>query len=239
MELQDQQIGQIACDIPGATRVFHEHKLDFCCGGGHSLREAAAKRGADINVVTKALERLQAQTSDTQDWRNASPNDLIEHILRTYHDKHREQLPELVRLARRVETVHGEKQGCPIGLADHLAFMEQDMESHMMKEEQILFPMLLRGIYAQSLSPIMRMRHEHDQHGDSLAKIEELTNDITPPPGACTTWRALYAGLAQLRDDLMQHIHLENNVLFPRIEREASGVVNTSAAGCSVCSVCS
>ncbi|RJX32114.1 MAG: iron-sulfur cluster repair protein YtfE [Oxalobacter sp.] len=243
MALQDRQIGEIACDIPGATRVFHEHKLDFCCGGGHSLREAAAKRGADINVVTKALERLQEDASNTQngaqDWRDATPEALIEHILRNFHDKHREQLPELLRLARRVEAVHGEKPGCPIGLADHLAFMEQDMESHMMKEEQILFPMLLRGIYAQSLPPIMRMRHEHDQHGDSLTRLEQLTNDITPPPSACTTWRALYAGLAQLRDDLMQHIHLENNVLFLRIEKEAGGVVNASAAGCSVCSVCS
>lgn len=239
MALQDQQIGQIACDIPGATRVFHEHKLDFCCGGGHSLREAAAKRGADIKAVTAALERLQADASNTHDWRNASPSELIEHILRRFHDKHREQLPELVRLARRVESVHGDKPGCPLGLADHLAFMEQDMESHMMKEEQILFPMIQRGIYAPSLPPIMRMRHEHDQHGDSLARLEQLTNDITPPPGACTTWRALYAGLAQLRDDLMQHIHLENNVLFPMIEREAGGVIRTGGAGSSACSVCS
>ena len=243
MNLQDQAIGQIACDIPGATRVFHEHKLDFCCAGGNSLREAAAKRGADINAVTNALARLQAQSANTQDdahdWRNASPGELIEHILHHFHDKHREQLPELVRLARRVEAVHGDKEGCPVGLADHLAFMEQDMESHMMKEEQILFPMLQRGIYAPSLPPIMRMRHEHDQHGDSLAKLEELTNDITPPPGACTTWRALYAGLAQLRDDLMQHIHLENNVLFPMIEKEASSVVTSGTVDCSVCSLCS
>lgn len=239
MELLDTTIGQVACDIPGATRLFHEHKLDFCCGGGHSLREAAIKRGVDAGMLVRELERLRAQTSHTHDWRNASPAQLIEHILRNFHDRHREQVPELLRLARRVEAVHGDKPTCPVGLADHLAFVEQDLESHMMKEEQILFPMLLRGMYAQSLPPIARMRHEHDQHGDSLARLEALTNDMTPPEGACNTWRALYAGLAQLREDLMAHIHLENNVLFPMIEQEAQGTVIDSGAGCSVCSACS
>jgi regulator of cell morphogenesis and NO signaling len=239
MELLDQPIGNIACDIPGATRIFHHHKLDFCCGGGCSLREAAAKRGVDTAVLTKELEGLREHASRGRDWRDASTEALIEYILRHFHDVHREQVPELLRLAKRVEAVHGDKPGCPIGLADHLAFMEQDLESHMMKEEQILFPMILRGIYAQSLPPILRMRHEHDQHGESLAKLEQLTNDITPPPGACTTWRALYGGLAQLRDDLMQHIHLENNVLFPMIEKEAGGVMKAGELECSVCSVCS
>lgn len=236
MELLDQAIGTIACDIPGATRIFHQHKLDFCCNGGRSLSEAADKSGADKAALVKELERLREQSSPGRDWRTAPVEELIEFILRRFHDRHREQVPELLRLARRVEAVHGDKAGCPIGLADHLAFMEQDLESHMMKEERILFPMLLRGIYTQSIPPIVRMRHEHDQHGDSLAKLEQLTNDITPPPGACTTWRALYAGLAQLREDLMQHIHLENNVLFPRIEQDASGVKTGGDAGCPACS---
>ena len=235
MELLNQTVGSIACDIPGATKVFHQHKLDFCCGGGHSLREAVDKRGADAAIVVAQLEKLREQPQAARNWRDAAPEELIEYILRRFHDKHREQVPELLRLARRVEAVHGDKPDCPIGLADHLAFMEQDLESHMMKEEQVLFPMLLRGFYAQSLPPIVRMRHEHDQHGDSLAKLEQLTNDITPPAGACNTWRALYAGLAQLREDLMQHIHLENNVLFPMIENDAGGVVKSGDAGCSVC----
>lgn len=239
MELLDKTIGSIACDIPGATRIFHQHKLDFCCGGGHSLREAAAKRGVDTALLTQELKQLQKNTQHGQDWRQASPTELIEHILRNFHDKHREQIPELLRLARRVEAVHGDKPDCPAGLADHLAFMEQDLESHMMKEEQFLFPMLLRGIYAQSLPPITRMRYEHDQHGDSLAKLENLTNDITPPPNACNTWRALYLGLEQLREDLMLHIHLENNVLFPMIEEPASSVSKDGEPGYSICSVCS
>ncbi len=223
MELLDQTIGNIVCDIPGATRVFHQHKLDFCCNGGNSLREAAAKRGVDTTILTKDLERLRGQTDSTRDWRTTGPEELVEHILRTFHDKHREQLPELLRLARRVEAVHGDKPGCPVGLADHLAFMEQDLESHMMKEEQVLFPMLIRGYYTQSVAPISMMRHEHEHHGESLEILMQLTNDITAPEGACNTWRALYAGLVQLREDVMQHIHLENNVLFLNAERQAGG----------------
>ena len=169
------------------------------------------------------LERLRGQTDSTRDWRTTGPEELVEHILRTFHDKHREQLPELLRLARRVEAVHGDKPGCPVGLADHLAFMEQDLESHMMKEEQVLFPMLIRGYYTQSVAPISMMRHEHEHHGESLEILMQLTNDITAPEGACNTWRALYAGLVQLREDVMQHIHLENNVLFLNAERQAGG----------------
>jgi regulator of cell morphogenesis and NO signaling len=141
---------------------------------------------------------------------------LIDHILTRYHDVHREQLPELTRMARRVEQVHGERDACPRGLADLLNTMHQEMESHMQKEEQILFPMLLRGQGSQARGPITVMRHEHDDHGAGLARLMILTDNIRPPEGACTTWRALYAGLSEFRNDLMEHIHLENNLLFER-----------------------
>ena len=239
MEMLDQTVADIACGIPGATRVFNQHKLDFCCGGGHSLREAIAKRGVAPEVVLAELERLSAQPEADTDWRLASPAMLIDHIQGSYHSRHREQLPELVRLARRVEAVHGDKPACPLGLADHVAFLEQDIEAHMMKEEQILFPMILRGMYAQSISPIARMRQDHNQHGELLEKLDQLTHNITPPPDACNTWRALYAGLTRFREDLMQHIHLENNVLFPMVEKNAGGVTTGGDAGCSVCSACS
>ena len=119
-------------------------------------------------------------------------------------------------MARRVEQVHGERDTCPNGLADLLTAIHQEMESHMQKEEQILFPMLRRGMGAQAQGPIAVMRHEHDDHGEHLEQLAALTDDITPPKGACTTWRALYTGLREFRDDLMQHIHLENNLLFER-----------------------
>ena len=150
------------------------------------------------------------------DWNTQPQDQLIDHLLARYHARHREQLPELIRLASRVEQVHGERDNCPNGLADHLRDMQQELESHMLKEEQILFPVLLDGLGARAAAPISVMRMEHDHHGEELAKLEALTHGITLPRGACNTWRALYLGLQTLREDLMAHIHLENNVLFER-----------------------
>jgi regulator of cell morphogenesis and NO signaling len=214
MTLLDQPLGSLACEIPGATRVFHAFNLDFCCGGHKSLREAAALRGIEPEEVAAELDSLQARGGTQLDWRTEPSARLIEHILKRYHARHREQLPELIRLACRVEQVHGDRGDCPNGLADLLRDMQQELESHMLKEEQILFPMLLSGYARQASAPISVMRFEHDHHGLALERMEALTHGITPPEDACNTWRALYRGLNELHDDLMQHIHLENNVLF-------------------------
>ncbi|HSC81129.1 MAG TPA: iron-sulfur cluster repair protein YtfE [Chitinolyticbacter sp.] len=214
MNLLDRSLGQIACDIPGATALFHRHKLDFCCGGGRSLRDAAERRRLNADELVDALQQLADSNQGGTDWREVSRERLIDHILQRYHERHREQLPELIRLARRVEQVHGDRADCPLGLADFLAAMLQELESHMQKEEQILFPMLRQVGPGEVPGPITVMRSEHDQHGEALDELERLTHDFTPPTDACNTWRALFAGAAQLKQDLMQHIHLENNVLF-------------------------
>ena len=216
MTLLEQSVGRIALSLPGATRIFHAHSIDFCCGGKITLRDAAERAGLDVEKLVGALQALPAGSPDERDWREASNAELIDHILTRYHDVHRQQLPELIRMARRVEQVHGERDTCPNGLADLLTVIYQEMESHMQKEEQILFPMLRSGMTAQAQGPIAVMRHEHDDHGENLEQVMALTDDITPPKGACTTWRALYTGLREFRDDLMQHIHLENNLLFER-----------------------
>ncbi|MBD9442898.1 iron-sulfur cluster repair protein YtfE [Pseudomonas sp. PDM04] len=214
LNLLEQSLGQLACDIPGATRIFHTFKLDFCCGGHKSLREAALSKELDPVVIAEALHILQDTGESQYDWRHEPSQELIAHLLTRYHARHREQLPELIRLARRVEHVHGARPTCPNGLADLLNDLQQELESHMLKEEQVLFPMLQQGFGPQAAPPIQVMRFEHDQHGESLEKLNVLTNNITPPADACNTWRALYRGLLEFRDDLMQHIHLENNVLF-------------------------
>lgn len=215
MTLLDQSVGQIARQIAGATRVFHDYQLDFCCGGKHSLRDAAAARSIDAEEVAARLEALRAQPPQGAiDWAEVPATTLIAHILERFHARHREQLPEVLRLARRVEEVHGERPDCPRGLADHLALMHRDLESHMQKEEQILFPLLAYGEAAHAAGPIGVMRLEHDGHGEALQQLAALTDDLTLPRSACNTWRALYLGLRTLREDLMEHIHLENNVLF-------------------------
>lgn len=152
---------------------------------------------------------------DTPDaWHQVPQAELIAHILLRYHHRHRQQLPELIRLARRVEQVHAASSHCPHGLANHLEDMQQELESHMLKEEQVLFPMLQQGMGRQASPPIRVLRLEHDQHGEALEILMTLTDNILLPEGACNTWRTLYRGLAEFRDDLMQHIHLENDVLF-------------------------
>ena len=209
----EQQIGQIAVQLPGATAVFRRLKLDFCCGGQVSLAKAAADKGLDADAVLAELAALQRSDAVPE---AASPSALIDHILARYHEVHRAQLPELIRMARRVEAVHRDHSEVPAGLADALEAMEQELLSHMHKEEAVLFPMLRAGGNSFVTQPIAMMRHEHNDHGEALEQIARLTHDITPPLGACNTWRALYAGLKTFREDLMQHIHTENNILFER-----------------------
>lgn len=207
----NQSLGQLATTIAGATGVFHQYKLDFCCGGSRTLAEVAAERGLDVTAILNQLQALQQQIG-AKDWRSAKPAELVQHILQRFHAKHREQLPELMRLARRVETVHADHPECPIGLAEHLSHMLQELESHMLKEEQILFPMLCNGFYPAG--PIHVMQHEHLQHGDALGDMLKLAHDLVLPDGACNTWTALYLGLTELKEDLMEHILLENEILF-------------------------
>lgn len=217
-QLLDNTLGQLATCIPGATQLFHELNLDFCCGGQQSLRQAAVEHGLDVEQLVNRLATLEQQNNneDYHDWRNSQQSELIDHILQRYHDVHREQLPELIRLAIRVKQVHGHRADCPQELVEQLQQMYDDLENHMRKEEMILFPMINRGQGAMAGGPISVMRFEHDQHGNELAKVTQMTNDMQPPADACNTWRALYQGLNTLRVDLMQHIHLENNLLFPR-----------------------
>ena len=217
MQLIDQSLGQLARRITGATGLFDTHQLDFCCGGNQSLRTAAAKAGVDPAPIVDQLRALEgrAAASAERDWSDATSLELVDHILARYHAVHREQLPELIRLARKVEQVHGERADCPRGLADQLDAMAQELESHMRKEEDVLFPMIVHH-GARAGAPIPALRMEHDEHGAALRRVAELTDDITPPRAACTTWRALYAGLRTFRQDLVAHIHTENNILFER-----------------------
>jgi regulator of cell morphogenesis and NO signaling len=208
----DRTVADIAASLPGATAIFRRHKLDFCCGGGARLADAAGERGASLPEIEAELATLAPAGSTAPEATDA----LIDHILARYHDVHRREFPELERLARRVEAVHRDNPSVPKGLADLLAAMGEDMEEHMQKEEQVLFPILRAGGTMMVARPIAVMRMEHDSHARHLHALEALTDHGTPPEGACNTWRALYAGTRKLADDLMEHMHLENNVLFPR-----------------------
>lgn len=136
-----------------------------------------------------------------------------------YHQTHRRGLPELIRLARKVESVHRDHAAAPRGLADELELMSAELDAHMQKEEEVLFPMMRRADEGQPLGPpVAVMRAEHDDHGTYLHRLDAITDGFRLPEGACRSWQALYAGTAKLVDDVMAHVHLENHVLFPRFE---------------------
>jgi regulator of cell morphogenesis and NO signaling len=213
-EFRDRRVGEIAASLAGATALFRRHKIDFCCGGDVALAEAAARRGVDVADLETELGALAASPPEAP----LESAALVAHILTRFHDTHRRELPELVKLARRVEAVHRDHPDAPLGLADLLDRAVVELGEHMAKEEQILFPAMQAG-YAGSLDmPIRVMRHDHNDHAQIVHGLEQLTGNFTIPEGACRSWQALYTGVAKFVTDITDHIHLENNVLFPRFE---------------------
>ena len=214
-----QPLGQIAVDLPGATAIFRRLKLDFCCGGQTPLAQACEDKRLSLPEVLDALAQLDRPASKAVP---QSTDEMIDHILKRFHAVHREQLPELIRMARRVEAVHRDNPHVPQGLSAHLEAMENELLDHMDKEETIVFPALRGGAGLEARGPIQVMRDDHIGHGQMLERLIQLTDNGNPPPGACNTWRALYAGVIQLSDDLIEHIHLENNLLFPAFEKQTA-----------------
>jgi regulator of cell morphogenesis and NO signaling len=212
---EPQTIGEIASTLAGAPAVFYRHGIDFGCGGADSLDEAALKSGVDPAVVRGELDALDRRPPDV-------PSDsaaLYDYIVERYHNVHRRVAPDLIALARRVEAAHRDHPAVPKGLADMLEASFESLLDHMTKEERILFPSVRDGFAGALFGPIAVMRHEHNHQGEETHAIEALTNRFKPPEDASDSWRALYVGLDKYAAGLAVHIHLENNVLFPRFER--------------------
>ncbi len=215
----EQTVAELATRRPGASRVFYRHGLDFCCGGHVSLADACHTAGLETRTLIDEIEAEDRSVEDFERWDERGVPEMIDHILVRFHEPHRAELPRLLAMAEKVERVHGEKPSCPRGLAARLARMHEELVQHMEKEERVLFPLLRAGRGRMAAMPIQVMEQEHTDHGRNLQRLRELTNDYQPPAEACGTWTALYLGLAELERELMQHIHLENNVLFPRALR--------------------
>lgn len=213
-------LATLATKHPGASRVFQRHGLDFCCHGNISLADACEQHTLDPSALLTELA-AEAATADAPliAWDEKPLPELVDFILSHYHEPLRSELPRLSALARKVERVHREKATVPVGLADHLEKMLDSLERHMNKEEQVLFPAINAGRGRQAVMPVQVLEHEHEDHAEELARLRELANGFAPPEEACTTWRALYLGLEQFERELMEHIGLENNVLFPRALR--------------------
>lgn len=210
----NRSVGEIAARWPGATAVFRKFRVDFCCHGDIALDEAVRQCGIDAAELERELRALDAPGTAAPSF--GETTQLIDHILTRYHDTHRREVPELIELARKVESVHRDHPQVPVGLVRLLQEIRGDLESHMKKEELILFPAMRRQPAGRLNTPIAQMRDDHVEHGEQLRRLEEVTGGFALPEDACRSWQALYVGVAKFRDDLIEHIHLENNVLFPR-----------------------
>jgi regulator of cell morphogenesis and NO signaling len=208
-------VGDIASDLPGAAEVFRRHGISFCCGGKLSVTDASAKHGLSAETLLDELRALAISAG------HDSPQEtlpLIAHLVTRYHDTHRSELDWLIPLAQKVEIVHGDHDAAPNGLTERLLALRDVLESHMIRQEQALFPMMRQGGHPTMAQLISAMRQEHDRVSVLLRGIEHATRGLTLPDGACRSWSALYTGLAKFTEDLIAHIHLENTVLTPRFE---------------------
>jgi regulator of cell morphogenesis and NO signaling len=232
-DLSTARVADLAREHPGTIRVFQRHRVDFCCGGKRSLAEAAARAGADLAVLTAELAALVGGTeaggaAGAQAWLCALPAelaDLAKLIVGRYHVALRGELPRLLQMAERVEKVHGGElpQTLP-PLAARLRALAAELDAHLREEEEQLFPAIERleraagrGEATADLARLVAAREdEHAAAGEHLRELRRLADGFEPPEWACNTFRGLYHGLAELERELFDHIHLENNVLFPR-----------------------
>ena len=209
-------LADLAVAYPAASRVFRRHGLDYCCHGRRPVFEACAERGLDASAVLSEVAS-EARTAGGLDTMADQPiPSIVERIIGWYHARLRTELPLLVQMARKVEGVHAEKETVPRGLAAHVESLSRELLDHLDKEEQGLFPMLLSGRGGQIAGQVQSLEREHEDVALALQKTRALTTDLVPPAEACTTWRALYLRLDELEAELMEHVHLENNILFRR-----------------------
>jgi regulator of cell morphogenesis and NO signaling len=218
----DRTVGELVAERQNRSKIFQGLKIDFCCQGGKTLREACAAKGIAVEAVLDQLNAEQrVQPEDNFDPAALAPTELIGHIVATHHDYLRGELPRLHAMAQRVAQVHGGQTPSLVEVFEVFTGLFQEMDSHMRKEEEILFPMIAaleKGEQAPIPldAPIGRMIEEHEDAGDALARLRVLTGDYQPPTDACNTYRALFAGLEGLEEDMHRHVHLENHILFPK-----------------------
>lgn len=226
----DTRIAEIAAGNPATIRIFQRFGIDFCCGGKRPLHEVCAEKQMTFGELRTALEGADAPGSTEMPAADAPLAELVRFIVDEYHADLRSELPRLDQMAVKVIDAHGEKHPELLpALVSTFRGLRQEVEEHMVKEERVLFPYVVRlealaasgqGLPASPFgsiqAPIGMMEHEHETVGRALARLRELTGGYVPPADACNTFRGLYHGLAELERDLHEHIHLENNVLFPR-----------------------
>ena len=228
----EKTVRDVVLESPAATRVFEALGIDYCCGGGQSLEHACRAGNLSIDQVLESLEaaeRAAAAAPDAHDWQTEPLADLIAHIKNTHHKYVREEIARLTPLFEKVCSVHGRNH--PELLRARVTFsgLAQELTTHMMKEDMVLFPYIVRleeaviekhpvtpSPFGSVKNPVEMMMRDHDDAGHALRELRHTTNVYTAPAEACISFQTLYRALAEFEADLHQHIHLENNILFPR-----------------------
>jgi regulator of cell morphogenesis and NO signaling len=235
----EKTVGELALENPGATRVFEKLGIDYCCGGGQTLEQACQAAHLPIKQVADSLAAASQSASATapaRNWQAEPLSELLAHIRSTHHVYTREEIARLGPLFDKVCSVHGGNHPELLRLREIFASLAEELTTHLMKEEMVLFPYILRmeeaavakepalpPPFGSVRNPVAMMRNEHDGAGNALRSMRQISDGYAAPPDACVSFRTLYQALAAFEADLHQHIHLENNVLFPRaieMERE-------------------
>lgn len=225
-------VRELAAENPAAPRVFEKLGIDYCCGGNQSLEQACQKAQLSIDQVLDSLEMAEASVRAAQtvrDWQREPLSELLEHIKTTHHTYTREEIVRLTALLDKVCSVHGKNHPELFGIRHTFAGLAQELTTHLMKEEMMLFPYIERmeeaviqrepvlpAVFGTVKNPVAMMEHEHDSAGQALQAMRKASNDYRTPADACVSYKTLYNALGAFEADLHQHIHLENNILFPR-----------------------
>src|SRR5579864_7023894 len=236
-------VREVALNVPAATRVFEKLGIDYCCGGNKSLQQACSEANLPVQQVLESLKSAadsaghrKSAGEQREDWQAAPLADLIAHITNTHHKYVKAEIARLRPLFDKVCNVHAARYPELLRLRGDFNALTQELSMHMMKEEMVLFPYIVRmeeavigsepilpAPFGTVRNPVASMVHEHDSAGNLLRNMRGLSNDYSAPADACTSFKTLYTALAEFERDLHQHIHLENNILFPRaIEMERS-----------------
>lgn len=220
-------VGQVVADDYRAASVFKKHKVDFCCKGNRSISEVCNKQNIDEDKLLNELNRISEVSGDEDIDFNAWDLDLLaDYIEKKHHRYVRNRIPELKAYLNKIAKVHGERHPELHQVESLFTGSAEDLLQHMEKEEKILFP-IVREISEQAgtagtdqksvVAPIKVMMEEHDNEGERFRQIAALTDDYTPPQDACTTYEVAFKMLSEFEADLHKHIHLENNILFPKV----------------------
>jgi len=222
-----------------SARIFENYSLDFCCRGNRTIKEAAEEKGLNAEKILSEVSECCPDNNETKDSEKWNLDELVNHILDKHHTYVKQMLPVVTAHSQKVKEVHGANHPEVVQIADIFERVQSDLEMHMLKEERMLFPAIIRLTeceknnspmevppFGSVSNPISVMEREHTEAGEELYQIRELSGNYNPPEDACTTYRVLFQELREFEEDLHRHIHLENNILFPgavALEKKLSG----------------